>query len=478
MIRIVPSRIRHGLTGIRSRLTDIQRASIVGVLVVVAPLGHVPLDGAGVPPVAAADSITLLGQIDLAPGGTLNSDIWGWVDPLTSKEYAIVGEWNGFNVYIVDVSDPTSPNIISTITSSFGFGFDVKTWDHYLYTVDGNGSGQDGKIFDIANPALPVQVGTFLSAHNIFIDDNGIMYNEVSGLTIFDLKPDPTNPDSLWSGGSSGHDATAIGNRLYDFHGSAGTFIYDITNPASPVLLGSITDPNIDYHHSGWPSADGNYLYINDELANDPVPDITVWDISNPATPFKVDEFGDPNATIHNTFRVGNFLFASYYTAGFKIFDISNPLAMQLVDEFDTSALSGEGFDGAWGCYPFAPSGNIYVSDMQNGLYIFSFSGTTPTAIPKRAPVGFALNQNFPNPFNPTTTITYTLESAGNVVLTVYDAAGRRIRTLLNGVQGAGAQTATWNGRDNRGHRVASGVYFYRLEAGGASDTRRMVFLK
>jgi choice-of-anchor B domain-containing protein len=477
MIRTIPSHIRRGLSGILRRLT-IHRATIVGVLVVVAPLGEVPLDGAGVRPVAAADSITLLGQIDLAPGTTLNSDVWGWVDPVTSKEYAIVGEWNGSTAYIVDVSDPTSPSITSTITSAFGFSFDVKTWDHYLYTVDGNGSGQDGRIFDIANPALPVQVGTFLSAHNIFIDDNGIMYNEVSGLTIFALNPDPTNPDSLWSGGSEGHDATAIGNRLYDFHGSSGTFIYDITNPASPVLLGSITDPTVRYHHSGWPSADGNHLYINDEFAQAATPDITVWDISNPASPFKVDEYNDLSAIIHNTFRVGSFLFASYYTAGFKVFDISNPLAMQLVDEFDTSAFSGEDFSGAWGCYPFAPSGNIYVSDMQNGLYIFSFSGTTPTAIPKQVPPGFALNQNFPNPFNPTTTITYALESAGNVVLTIYDAAGHRIRTLLNGVQGAGPQTVTWSGRDDRGHPVASGVYFYRLEAGRASDTRRMVLLK
>ncbi|MFQ5510830.1 MAG: choice-of-anchor B family protein [Candidatus Krumholzibacteriia bacterium] len=463
---------------IRRRLTEIRRATIVGVLVVVSPLAHLSVDGAGVRPVAAADSITLLGQLDLAPGSTLNSDIWGWLDPVTLKEYAIVGEWNGPRVYIVDVSDPVNPVVASTITSTFGFGFDVKTWDHYLYTVDGNGNGNDGQIYDIANPAAPVFVGNFLSAHNIFIDDNGIMYNEITGLTIFDLKPDPTSPAFLWSGGVEGHDATAVGNMLYDFHGTAGTFIYDITNPSGPVLLGSITDPGIFYHHSGWASADGNYLYINDELASGPVPDITVWDIGNPNAPVKVDQFADSNATIHNTFRVGSFLFASYYNAGFRVFDISNPLAIQLADEFDTSAFAGEGFNGAWGCYPFAPSGNIYVSDMQNGLYLFSFSGTTPTGIPKRPAGRFALNQNFPNPFNPTTMITYTLQTPGNVVLTIFDATGGKVRTLLNERQGAGPHAVTWNGRDGHSRTVASGVYFYRLEAGGTTDTRRMVLLK
>ncbi len=377
---------------IRRLLSNIQRSTVVGAVVVAAPLWQLPFEDTGVRPVAAADSITLLGHLDVS-SSALNSDIWGWVDTVTQKEYAIIGEWNGFDIHIVDVSDPANPSLTSTITSNFGFGFDVKTWDHFLYAVDGNDSGNDGQIFDIANPASPVAAGNFLSAHNIFIADNGIMYNEVNDLTILDLNADPTNPDSLTTIGTEGHDATVVGNRLYDFHGNAGTFIYDVSNPAAPVALGSITDPNISYHHSGWPSADGNYLYINDEGARHPFPDITVWDISNPALPFKVDEYGDSTAIIHNTFRVGNFLDASYSTAGFKVFDISNPLTMTLVDTFDTSAFSGENFDGAWGAYPFAPSGNIYVSDRQNGLFIFSFSGVTPT-LRTSAAIGLA-TENF-----------------------------------------------------------------------------------
>ena len=96
-------------------------------------------------------------------------------------------------------------------------------------------------------------------------------------------------------------------------------------------------------------------------------------------------------------------------------------------------------------------------------------------AIPKR----FALHQNVPNPFNPTTRIGYDVADGGGVVtLRIYDVSGRLIRTLVDGVQSPGQKRTTWNGRDDRGSRVATGVYFYQLTAPGFEKTRRMVFLK
>lgn len=88
------------------------------------------------------------------------------------------------------------------------------------------------------------------------------------------------------------------------------------------------------------------------------------------------------------------------------------------------------------------------------------------------------LDQNRPNPFNPTTTIRYTLSSPGHVTLAVYDAAGHHVRTLVDEDQSAGARDAVWDGRDHGGAAVASGVYFYKLTAGKFSETRRMVMLK
>jgi hypothetical protein len=101
-------------------------------------------------------------------------------------------------------------------------------------------------------------------------------------------------------------------------------------------------------------------------------------------------------------------------------------------------------------------------------------------------PSGYALSQNCPNPFNPQTGIKYELPHAGKVVLKVYNIVGQEICTLVDEVKPAGSFEVLWDGRDNTGHRVASGMYLYRIEAQGASigsgkgfvQTRKMLLLQ
>jgi len=88
------------------------------------------------------------------------------------------------------------------------------------------------------------------------------------------------------------------------------------------------------------------------------------------------------------------------------------------------------------------------------------------------------LMQNHPNPFNPTTTIQYSLDAGGRVSLRVYDVSGRLVRTLVDGEKGPGAYAEVWNGRNDRGEAVSTGVYFYRLRAGDNVLTRKAVLLK
>jgi hypothetical protein len=91
-------------------------------------------------------------------------------------------------------------------------------------------------------------------------------------------------------------------------------------------------------------------------------------------------------------------------------------------------------------------------------------------------PAGFALYENYPNPFNPSTTIGFSVPQAGNLTLVVYDMTGREVRTLASGSMAAGYHAVRWDGRDNRGSTVSSGVYFFRLRAGaGFVETRKMV---
>ena len=93
-------------------------------------------------------------------------------------------------------------------------------------------------------------------------------------------------------------------------------------------------------------------------------------------------------------------------------------------------------------------------------------------------PSGFALHDNTPNPFNPTTTISYSVPTSARVTLRIYDVQGRLVQTLVDETKMAGQYSATWQGRDSRSIEVASGVYFVRLESGRNVQTKKITLLK
>ena len=102
-----------------------------------------------------------------------------------------------------------------------------------------------------------------------------------------------------------------------------------------------------------------------------------------------------------------------------------------------------------------------------------------PTGAPEnRPPARIALEQNTPNPFNPVTTIGFSLPERMDVDLTIYDVSGRRVIALVHRAMPAGRNEIQWTGRDTNGQTVSSGVYFYRLRAGSNVQTKKMVLLK
>ena len=93
-------------------------------------------------------------------------------------------------------------------------------------------------------------------------------------------------------------------------------------------------------------------------------------------------------------------------------------------------------------------------------------------------PNSYSLSQNYPNPFNPTTKIQIGLPVAENVQLTIYDILGREVRTLINEKYDAGAYSVQWDGRNNFGTQVATGMYIYRIHAGNFVSTKKMLLMK
>ncbi|MDH3708643.1 MAG: hypothetical protein OER04_02080 [Cyclobacteriaceae bacterium] len=325
--------------------------------------------------------IILLSQTAIP--GNLGTDVWGYRDG-NGREYAIMGDFSDLrdgNITIVEVTDPSNPSVITTFDEVIGF--DVKNKDQYLYVTNSDfpsASDDSSRIIDISDPSQPVVVGAFQPAHNCWVEGNFlyVSFEFEPGLRIFDLSTNPKSPQLVWEDTNIGgaHDVAVIRGRMYDFHGSDATYIYDVADPSSPQLLGEVRNQDT-FHHSGWVSDDDNYLFICDEGAPDPLPDVTIWDISDPSNPQRVGDISDNTARVHNLYIQGDLAYVSYYGAGFKIFDVSDPAQPVLLDQFQTNINGGNGigngFVGAFGVYPFSPSGNIFVSDMDNGLFIFEY---------------------------------------------------------------------------------------------------------
>ena len=105
-------------------------------------------------------------------------------------------------------------------------------------------------------------------------------------------------------------------------------------------------------------------------------------------------------------------------------------------------------------------------------------SRSTKEIVIDNIPEAYALGQNYPNPFNPVTVIEYELPDDAYMNLAIYDVLGRKIRTLVSGMQPPGYAEVRWNGTDARGNKVGSGIYFYRIETGKFSKTHKMVLMK
>jgi hypothetical protein len=121
-------------------------------------------------------------------------------------------------------------------------------------------------------------------------------------------------------------------------------------------------------------------------------------------------------------------------------------------------------------------SGRYYVDDVR----LVADPASTAVIEEKNdgSPGLFALAQNFPNPFNSGTKILFSLPAAGHVKLTIYNLVGQQMAALIDGSREAGSYTAAWDGIDDRGRQLASGVYFYRLHTDQWTRTRKLVLLR
>ncbi|MBL4735179.1 MAG: choice-of-anchor B family protein [Flavobacteriales bacterium] len=361
------------------------------------------------------------------------SDIWGHVDSL-GNEYAIVGVQNG--VSVVDVTNPATLTEVYFVSGPNSIWRDIKVWDKHAYITNESSGGLT--IIDLSNlpdPAFPT-VATyggssfpFTKAHDIFIDENGIAYilgaNYSSGGAIMlDLTIDPMNPIELGVFNTYYlHDAMVRGDTLWGAAINNGFFVVvDVSNKSAPSVLATQNTPG-NFTHNCWISDDGNTLFTTDEVSGAYLGSYDVSNVLNIAELDRVQSNPGSGVIVHNTYVINDFLVTSYYRDGVTIHDVTRPGNMIQTGYYDTYPMgSGNGFNGAWGVYPWLPSGNVIVSDIENGLHILG-----ATYIKGCYLEGTVTDLNTSNPIN-----NATIEILVGVGTTTSDLAGDYAMAILS----------------------------------------------
>lgn len=340
-----------------------------------------------------SNSLTLLANWD-NPNLPVNfnlvyNEVFGWHDG-NGREYAILGSHQF--TYFIEVTNPSAPVVRDSVPGTYGVAIhrDFKTYGHYCYGVadEGNSTLQ---VIDMS--FLPDSVHVvfdspqfFERAHNLFIDTlSGRAYiagsnTQPNGVIILDVGTNPALPTLLASHnlGSYTHDLSVRGDTAYMNNGNDGLRILDFRNPTLPVMLASMPSyPQQGYNHSSWLTPDGDYLAMCDETRNKSCKMVDVSNLGNVhvASFFRSALLYPPDSGSipHNPLVAGQYICVAYYHDGVQLWDISDPLAPQHAAGYDTYPTNTNYNDwyGAWGCYPFLPSGTLLGSDIHNGLFVF-----------------------------------------------------------------------------------------------------------
>lgn len=378
-------------------------------------LGQIPLNGFSSKPASAAN-------------------LWGFVDLNDNREYAVIGLRNG--TAVVDVTDPANPREVGTVAGNVSAWREVKVYQYrdntanryraYAYiTTEAPTSGL--QVLDLSGLPNAVSLATTLTdtgrQHTLYISnvDYGTMVAKpgaeaflyVAGSDInsgswrvYSLA-NPAQPALITAappGSQYMHDSTSLyitdaratqcepGHDpcqvLVDYNENS-VDLWDVTNKAAPVKLSSTTYPSVEYTHSGWPTTDQRFLFIHDELEEirrGLSTQIYTMDLANLRAPTIVTSYtGATTTTDHNGYTKGNLYYVSHYRRGLVVFDATNPNQLREVANLDTfmvPAPNVSGTDGAWGVYPFLPSGTILISDISNGLFMLKDKAATLGASP------------------------------------------------------------------------------------------------
>ena len=381
-------------------------------------------------------NVDLLAFMPLADiGGTRSNsaanDIWGWTDPLTDREYAIVGRV--FGTSFVDVTDPANPVYLGELPTHGAFGSswrDIKVYaDHAFVVSEALNHGM--QVFDLtqlrAVTSPPVtfsetaHYNSMSSAHNVAInEDTGFAYvvgasgkNSCSGGLHMVNISNPTSPSFAGCFDADGYthdtqcvvyagpDAVHQGQEVCVNSNEDTVTIVDVTDKGNVVQLSRSGYDGSAYTHQGWLTDDHQYFLLDDELDEQNFGHTTrtrVWDVSDLDNPALVGVFDSSAGAIdHNQYVKDGYSYQANYRAGLRILDLANVATGELSESayFDIYPEDDAAeFNAAWSNYPYFASGTVVVSGIEQGLFILRPNltvGDTPPQVTMTSPTDGAV---------------------------------------------------------------------------------------
>ena len=486
------------------------------------------------------DDVDLVGYMSPAsfsvPGSpeAEHNDIWGWTDPETGTEYALVGTQNG--VGFVSLEDPAFPVLVGKLPTPNGRSStwrDVKVYAGHALIVADSSPRHGMQVFDMARlrdvdledgPVVFEQDANYdgiSSAHNIVVNEEtgfayavGYRYSpgdraarglpaecDEPGFHTIDVR-DPQNPtfagcfsdaaleaDPYIAPGYThdgqcvtyrGPDADYTGRELCFAANEDVVTVFDVTDKGAVRVISQGEYPNDVYTHQGWLTADQRYFLINDEIDESTlnisqrtiVMDLT--DLDNPGDVFIYDS--GLNTIDHNLYTVGRYAFQANYESGLRILDLDEigSGSIREVAFFDTyPRRTGRSYQGAWSVYPYFESGIVIVNDIDNGLFVLRPDASLAVSAEAPAqPSGFALSSPAPNPTSAGARLDLEVGSAQHVRAELFDVAGRRVAQIFDGAVAAGTPIVLEVERGS----LPAGVYVIRV-VGDRFETSRQIAL-
>ncbi|MEM7163738.1 MAG: choice-of-anchor B family protein [Bacteroidota bacterium] len=346
------------------------------------------------------------------------NDIWGWTDPNSGREFALVGLRTG--TAFVEMTDPTNPIVIGKLPThtSNSTWRDVKVYQNHAF-IGSEAGGHGMQIFDLTqllSSFSGYQTFTNTAHYAGFGDSHNIVINEESGfaygvgadfsggLHVVDIS-DPLNP-SLEGGFSddgythdaqvviyNGPDTTHVGEEIAFACNENTLTVVHVTDKSDMYELDKKTYAGERYTHQGWLTEDHKYFLMDDELDELQLGVKTttfIWDVQDLENIQLIGTFvSDLSCIDHNQYVKDDWVYQSNYTGGLRILSLKDVANANLeeVGFFDTyPANNGTNFNGTWSNYPFFNSQNVIVSDINSGLYIVRPVFVTVSAVENNCP--------------------------------------------------------------------------------------------